>query len=75
MVLVVVVPVEDWVDMGFEGLTGFAEGTGVGMSIVAGLTDIRTWGKGLLIGWGVTTVSRGLLGFRSGLIVSRSWLS
>ena len=43
-----VVPIEDWIDMGFEGLTGFAESTGVGMTIVAGLTDVRMWGKGLL---------------------------
>ena len=68
------VPVEGWVDMAFEGLTGLTGGTGVRMIIVTGLTDIGTWGKGVLGNWGVTTVSKRLLGFGSGLMVSGSWL-
>lgn len=42
------VPVEDWVDMGFERLTGFTGGVGVWVTIVAGLTEVGTWGKELL---------------------------
>ena len=74
-IMEVEVLVEGWVDMEFKGLTGFTEGVGVRVTIVAGLIDVGMWGKGLLVGWGVTTASRGLLGFESGLIVSGSWLS
>ena len=60
-----------WVDMGFEGLTG---GTGVRVTIITVLTDVGTWGNKALGNWGVTTASRGLLGFGSGLMASGSWL-
>ena len=63
-----------WVDMGFEGLTGVTGGTGVRVTIVTGLTDVGTWGNKVLGNWGVTTASRGLLGFGSGLMASGSWL-
>ena len=43
------IPVKDWVDMGFEGLTGFTVGVGVGVTTVAGLIEIGMWGKGLLV--------------------------
>ena len=68
------VPVVGWVDMGFKGLTGVTGGTGTGVTIVPGLTDIGMWGNEVLGNWGVTTASRGLLGFGSGLIASGSWL-
>ena len=42
------VPVKGWVDIRFMGLTGFTGGTGIGVTIVAGLTDVRTWGKEVL---------------------------
>ena len=52
-VLISIVEVEilvgGWVDMGFKGLTGFTGGAGVRVTIVAGLTDIGTWGKGGLV--------------------------
>ena len=68
------VPVVGWVDMGFKGLTGVTGGTGTGVTIVPGLTDIGMWGNEILGNWGVTTVSRGLLGFGSRLIASGSQL-
>ena len=64
-----------WVDMGFEGLTGVTGGTGVRVTIVTGLTVVGTWGNKVLGNWRVTTASRGLLGFGSGLMVSGSRLS
>ena len=68
------VPVVGWVDIGFEGLTGVTGDAGVRVTIVAGLTDVGTWGNKVLGNWGVTTTSRGLLGFGSGLMVSGSRL-
>ena len=68
------VPVVDWVDMGFEGLTGVAGGTGVKVTIVTGLTDVGTWGNKVLGNWGATAASRGLLGFGSRLMASGSRL-
>ena len=64
------VPVVGWVDMGFKGLTGVTGGTGVKVTIVAGLTNVGMWSNKMLGNWGVTTVSRGLLGFRSRLMAS-----
>ena len=64
-----------WVDMGFKGLTGVTGGTGVRVTIVAGLTVVGTWGNKVLGNWGVTTASRGLLGFGSRLMASGSRLS
>ena len=60
--------------MGFEGLTGVTGGAGVRVTIVAGLTDVGTWGNKVFGNWGVTTASRGLLGFRSRLMASGSGL-
>ena len=60
-----------WVDMGVTGVTG---GARAGVIIVAGLTDMGTWGNEVLGNWGVTTTSRGLLGFRSRLMMSGSQL-
>ena len=37
------------VDMGFKGLAGPTGGAGVGVTMVAGLINIGTWGKGLLV--------------------------
>ena len=68
------VMVVGWVDMGFEGLTGVTGGAGVRVTIVAGLTDVGTWSNEVLGNWGVTTASRGLLGFGSRLMVSGSQL-
>ena len=60
-----------WVDMGVTGVTG---GARTGVIIVAGFTDVGTWGNEVLGNWGVTTASRGLLGFGSRLMVSGSQL-
>ena len=60
-----------WVDMRVTGITG---GPRTGVIIVAGLTDVGTWGNKVLGNWGVTTTSRGLLEFGSGLMASGSWL-
>ena len=49
LISIVEVPVKGWVDIGFEELAGFTGGAGVRVMIVAGLTDIGTWGKGLLV--------------------------
>ena len=65
------VPVVGWVDMGVTGVTG---GARTGVTRVAGLTDVGTWGNEVLGNWGVTTTSRGLLGFGSRLMASGSWL-
>ena len=68
------VPVVGWVDMGFEGLTGVTGGAKVRVTIVAGLTEVGMWGNKVLDNWGVTTTSRGLLGFRSRVMASGSQL-
>ena len=60
-----------WVDMGVTGVTG---GARTGVIIVAGFTDVGMWGNEVLDNWGVTTASRGLLGFGSRLMVSGSQL-
>ena len=44
------------------------------LSVVAGLIDVGMWGNEVLDNWGVTTMSRGLVGFGSGLMVSGSRL-
>ena len=70
------VPVVGWVDMGVTGGTGagVTGGARAGVTMVAGLIDMGMWGNEVLGNWGVTTTSRGLLGFGSGLIASGSWL-
>ena len=60
-----------WVDMEVTVATG---GARTWMIIVAGLIDMGMWGNEVLGNWGVTTASRGLLGFGSGLMVSGSQL-
>ena len=64
-------PVVGWVDMGVTGVTG---GARTGVIIVAGLIDMGMWGNEVLGNWRVTTASRGLLGFGSGLMASGSRL-
>ena len=63
------VPVVGWVDMRVTVDTG---GARAGVIIVTGLTDVGMWGNKVLGDWGMTTASRGLLGFGSGLMVSGS---
>ena len=43
------VSVVGWVDMGFKGLTGVTGVTRTGVTIVAGLTNIGTWGNEYLV--------------------------
>ena len=56
------------------GVTGVTGGARTGVIIVTGLIDVGTWSNKVLGNWGVTTASRGLLGFRSRLMASGSRL-